>query len=296
MANCVDCSCKKLNLDEHICENLHDMNDSKVLGSSKVLADAELCDYPKLFPKALYSIWCIIKNIIAVICWILSRLDALEKKVNEIIDFLRKLCQALKCVIEYLKKESENKMKEAFGKVGFTITGQGTSPGAGTYSKVTTKPDGSFDIQWNMVYAGTQVGVGHVKGKVNHAYSVNNDGSIKANIISVTVNNIQYSGNGGRYSEAGFKIMDNAGNTIHNQRYNPGSTYNVAINKTVAINKSTNLAPKGGSFNQQVLKTYDDWDFADTQANVIAGYVNNNDTINQFDCDIDCIEIKKIGE
>ena len=78
------------------------MNDSKVKGASQVLADTELCDYPKVFPKALYSIWCVFKNIIAQICWIISELKRIWDEINkiwtaidDINDMLKKLCKII---------------------------------------------------------------------------------------------------------------------------------------------------------------------------------------------------------
>ena len=102
MANCVDCSCEQVKVGYEACNPLHEMNDSKVKGASQVLADTELCDYPKVFPKALYSIWCVFKNIIAQICWIISELKRIWDEINKIWraidginDRLKKLCQII---------------------------------------------------------------------------------------------------------------------------------------------------------------------------------------------------------
>ena len=102
MANCVDCSCEQVKVGYEACNPLHEMNDSKVKGASQVLADTELCDYPKVFPKALYSIWCVFKNIIAQICWIISELKRIWDEINKIWqvidginDMLKKLCQII---------------------------------------------------------------------------------------------------------------------------------------------------------------------------------------------------------
>lgn len=102
MANCVDCSCEQVKVGYDACTPLHEINDSKVKGASQVLADTELCDYPKVFPKALYSIWCVFKNIIAQICWIISELKRIWDEINKIwraIDDIngmqKKLCQII---------------------------------------------------------------------------------------------------------------------------------------------------------------------------------------------------------
>ena len=102
MADCVDCSCEKVKVGYDACAPLQDMNDSKVKGASKVLSDTPLCDYPKVFPKSLYSIWCVFKNVIAQICWIISELkriwDELNKiwrAIDEIKDMQKKLCKII---------------------------------------------------------------------------------------------------------------------------------------------------------------------------------------------------------
>ena len=75
MTNCVNCSCKKVDIKDNPCRELHEMNDSKIKLGSRALADAELCDYKKIFPKIVYSIWCVLKNIISLLCLVLFRLD-----------------------------------------------------------------------------------------------------------------------------------------------------------------------------------------------------------------------------
>ena len=102
MANCVDCSCEQVKVGYEACKPLHEMNDSKVKGASQVLADTQLCDYPKVFPKALYSIWCVFKNIIAQICWIISELKRIWDEINkiwraidDIKDMYSKLCRII---------------------------------------------------------------------------------------------------------------------------------------------------------------------------------------------------------
>ena len=99
MAECVDCSCEKVKVGYDACAPLQDMNDSKVKGASRVLADTPLCDYPKVFHKVLYSIWCMFKNVIAQICWIITELKRIWDEINkiwraidEIKDMYRKLC------------------------------------------------------------------------------------------------------------------------------------------------------------------------------------------------------------
>ena len=107
MANCVDCSCEQVKVGYEACTPLHEMNDSKVKGASRVLADTQLCDYPKVFPKALYSIWCMFKNIIAQICWIISELKRIWDEINkiwraidDIKDMFKKLCEITSTIVK----------------------------------------------------------------------------------------------------------------------------------------------------------------------------------------------------
>lgn len=295
---CVDCSCKRVGLHDDTCKELHEMNDSKVKGSSNVLADAELCDYPKIFPKIIYSIWCMFKNIIAVICWILARLKAIEDKINEMIDLLNKLCQTLKCVVEYLKKDAQAKMEEALGNVTFGMKSQGSAIGS-TYTRVTTSNDGSFTINWNMISLGVgEVGKGTVKGKVIHSYVANTDGTIQANIAGFTIQSVNYVASGipNPSGGASYTIKDNSGNVVWSKSYNPASSFSETPNKTIKYNISKKLSARGGvSGDIRILDTYDNWDTQDTIGLVYAYYENNNEPIVPFDCDIDCKTIEKLS-
>lgn len=297
MSNCVDCSCKKVARDKDTCKNLHEQNDSKTRGASRILADTPLCEYKNVFPKIFYSIWCMFKNIIDIICWILSRLDALEAKVNEIIDYLNKLCQALKCVIEYLKKDAEEKLAEALGNVTFNVSGQGSTAGQ-VYSKVTTQPDGTFDIEWTMAYAGNNIGKGVVNGKVNHVYTPNKeDGSIDGEIPNLTINTITYNGTGTGYSPARFTITDRNGGAIYDKQYNPGVPFVDTLNKEVNLGLKFNIPAKGGTSGDiHLLNTSDQWEIDPTNAKVSASYTNNNEQVKPFDCDIECEMIEKLKE
>lgn len=93
--NCVDCSCKQLKLDSELGKNLHEMNNSKIKGASMVIKDAEVCDYRKIFPRALYSIWCMFKNIIASVSWLLDRVKLLEDRSSRHDKALRQIIESL---------------------------------------------------------------------------------------------------------------------------------------------------------------------------------------------------------
>lgn len=281
---CIDCSCKQVPLNSNTCNALHDMNDEKVLGASKVLADAELCDYTKIFPKILYSLWCMIKNIIATLCWLLTRVSELERKVENI-------CKTLACVVAYVKKKADEEMIKAFKNVSFTMRSVGENSGP-AYTVVTTNNNGSFTVKWNM-FEGSEIGHGTLTGKVNHSYSVNKDGSIEASIMSVTLSSLVYNGSSsGANKRARFVIYDRNGNAVIDKHYNPYNNFSDSLNKTITYNFNYNLAPNGGtSGDVLLLKTLDDWVMNDTTSSIYAKYTNNNSPVDLFNCDgmLDCL-------
>lgn len=288
---CIDCSCKQVPLNSNTCNALHDMNDEKVLGASKVLADAELCDYTKIFPKILYSLWCMVKNIIATLCWLLTRVSELERKVSELERKVLNICKTLACVVAYINKKANEEMMEAFGNVSFTMRSVGEKDGP-AYTVVTTNNNGSFTVKWNM-FEGTEIGHGTLTGKVNHTYSVNPDGSIKASIMSVTLSSLVYNGSSsGSNTSARFVIYDGNGKTIIDRHYNPYRNFSDSLNKTITYNFNYSLAPNGGtSGDVLLLKTFDDWIKNDTTSSIYAKYTNNNSPVDLFNCDgmLDCL-------
>lgn len=288
---CIDCSCKQVPLDGNTCNALHDLNDEKVLGASKVLADAELCDYTKIFPKILYSLWCMIKNIIATLCWLITRVSELERKVSELERKVLNICKTLACVVEYVKKKADEEMIKAFKNVSFTMNSKGENNGP-AYTVVTTNNNGSFTVKWNM-FEGSEIGHGTLTGKVNHTYSVNTDGSIKASIMSVTLSSLVYNGSSsGTNTSARFVIYDRNGKAIIDKNYNPYKNFSDTLNKTITYNFNYSLASNGGtSGDVLLLKTLDDWVMNDTTSSIYAKYTNNNEPVDLFNCDgmLDCL-------
>lgn len=293
MADCVDCSCRKVVFDKDLCNNLQDLNDSKVKGASNVLKDTKLCDYPKVFPKALYSIWCMFKNLIGALCSIIH-------KINELIDKVNAMCKILSCLMEQVKKQSEARMAEAFNKVRFDMFSKDSSnASAGTYTKVETHNDGTFKIKWNEVN-GTEVGVGYVNGKVNYSYTIDEkSGAIISNIIGVTLNSIEYATKGGTGggNSASYTILDKDGNQIYRKDYNPYSSFSENINKTITYPNTTKvLSPNGGTSGEiTLLRTLDTWVANPTQGFISGKFTNNNDKLTPVDCgNLDCTEISKL--
>ena len=283
---CIDCSCQQVDLnDDTVCNELHDMNDEKVLGGSKVLKDTPLCDFDEVFPKVVYGIWCTIKNIIAFLCSLLARVKELENKIAS-------MCQAISCIIAYLNKKTAEELAEAFGNVEFFMASQGTEEvEEGTFTRVTTTPEGGFTITWNMTKQQQQVGSGQITGKVNHSYTVNEDGSIQANIAGVTINQASYTGNGQQLGNtASFTVYDKDGAVAWAKtNYDPGQNFSETINHNIVYDMTYKLNANGGnSGDVLVLQTFDDWEVVDTRANVSVRYVNNNQPVEGFSCSIEC--------
>lgn len=298
---CIDCSCKRVGLHDDTCKELHEMNDSKVKGSSKVLADAELCDYPKIFPKIIYSIWCMFKNIIATICWILARLKDLEDKFNSIIDAYNNMCRAMKCFMEWAKADSEKRQAEALRNVKvFVRHGGSTNGGGATYSKTTFSNDGTLTVQWNMVYASQEYGVGKASLKVNHVYTPNKDGSIDVSVLGFTIKSLDYTGYGfpNVLGDSGkFSIMDNSGKVVYSKTYNPSQSWSETPNTEIKLNYRKKLAPNGGSSgNMKIFSTLDEWSYNPTTANVELRYENGNQPVSDFPCDFDCKIIEGVDK
>lgn len=106
MSNCVDCSCKQIEVGLTACKDLHELNDGAVSGSAKVFQYAQICDYPKLLPKAFYAIWCMFKNLIAQVCWlteqvkqILADILAIKKDIDDLQKAYSNLCEIVSNIV-----------------------------------------------------------------------------------------------------------------------------------------------------------------------------------------------------
>lgn len=86
---CIDCSCEQLQTGWDACANLHDMNDTKLAGAARVIADTSFCDYPKVLPKILYGIWCLLRNTLAQMCWMLTQLEGVYKALEKLLKNLK---------------------------------------------------------------------------------------------------------------------------------------------------------------------------------------------------------------
>lgn len=86
---CIDCSCEQITTGWNACANLHDMNDTKLAGAARVIADTPFCDYPRVLPKILYGIWCLMRNNLAQMCWMLTQLEGVYKALEKLLKNLK---------------------------------------------------------------------------------------------------------------------------------------------------------------------------------------------------------------
>lgn len=284
MSDCTrkDCSCENVGIGD--CNKLQELNDLQIRPKMREILKAEWCNLPEAIRRAFYGVWCVLKNIINQLCYILAKVECLEKKVDNLCSVAKCQDERISGLIEHLKgKMLENVTfgMDANGSVGNDGNGE-------TYTKVSTQPNGSFTLNWNMVLANTEVGRGTITGKVNHMYTLNDDGTIRAHIENVTFDGVSYSGNGGSYSNGKFTITA-GGQTVWTKAYNPGSSWSDSI-PTISVGKDVTLQPQGGNTGQLIMfQTLDEWETTPTRGEVRASYVNNNSPLPKSEgCVIDC--------
>lgn len=286
LGQCGDCNCEKLD----VCKPRNEIVDSmdsklKVIKDyACLLAQTTCVNLPKRVGQFAYFLWCLLRDMYILIKNTIKRVDNLcevskcqEEKINAIIKYL----------ISTLQDNVEFKMHSSG-----TVLDTGSSPD--TYTKIDTTNDGSFTIRWNMVVIDVgEAGKGTIKGKVNHSYTPNDDGTITAHIDSVTIQSAVYTTSGAvaPSTSASFAVRDESNNIIWSRAYNPMVAWSESINKTVKLNKNITLQPNGGTHSPLfILKTYDNWDSADTVGNIHVQYINNNKPVilPRNPCPINC--------
>lgn len=280
---CIDCDCTNVGCGSEACNELYDLNDTKVLNAVEVLRKSLLCDLAKNTAKAFHRMHCVTKNIINNICCLSKRMDCVEHKASN-------MCEVLKCEDARITRMYDFLVGELLKNVDFSMSSQGSSSGD-TYTKVSTTKDGNFTLIWNMTLGnGVVVGNGTLTGRVNHIYTLNRDGSIHARIGGVHFNGINYTGAGvSGSSSANFKIQTASGATIFNKTYDPYKSWSASVNDINIVYES-DLAPNGGtSGNKLMFKTVDTWQTNPTTGNVNAVFTNNNPALPQdTPCNLTC--------
>ena len=281
---CVNCDCTNVGCGSEVCNELHDLNDAKVLNAGEVLTNSLLCDLAKNTAKAFHRMHCVTKNIINNICCLSRRMDCVEHKASN-------MCQVLHCEDARITRMYDFLVGELLKNVDFSMSSQGSASGD-TYTRVSTTKDGNFTLNWNMTLGnGVTVGNGSLSGRVDHIYTLNNDGSIHARIGGVHFNGISYTRTGvSGSSSANFKIQTANGTTIFDRTYDPYQSWSAGVNDIGTVYEA-DLAPAGGtSGNKLMFKTVDTWLTNPTTGNVNAVFTNNNpalpqDTPCNFTCD-----------
>lgn len=209
--------------------------------------------------KYAFFVWCTLRDFMNVLMAHDRRLDCLENRIDELIEYLK---------------------KEALGKVNFEMKSKGTVSGP-VSTTVTTQKDGSFKIVWTNAEAGHFVGSGTVTGKINHTYELNDDGSIDVDIKTVTIDKVVYSATAtGSTGPARFVIKDKNDNVVFDKTYSAYQDWTETLNKTIAYNFSKVIEPGGESTGDFLsLKTEDTWQTNPTYGEVYINYTNNNDSV-----------------
>lgn len=281
---CINCDCTNVGCGSEVCNELHDLNDAKVLNAVEVLRNSLLCDLAKNTAKAFHRMHCVTKNIINNICCLNRRMDCVEHKASN-------MCQVLHCEDARITRMYDFLVGELLKNVDFSMSSQGSASGD-TFTRVSTTKDGNFTLNWNMTLGnGVTVGNGSLSGRVDHIYTLNNDGSIHARIGGVHFNGINYTRTGvSGSSSANFKIQTASGTTIFDRTYDPYQSWSAGVNDIGTVYEADLPANGGTSGNKLMFKTVDTWLTNPTTGNVQAIFTNNNpalpqDTPCNFTCD-----------
>lgn len=297
MANCVDCSCKQVQIDRDVCKNLHELNDSRIKGGTQALKDAELCDYPKIFPKFLYGVWCVNKNMIALMCYVMNLVNSMVDKINELVDKVNELCKALQCVAELAKAKAEAELIDKYKNVVVRVQGRGSNDGFGTSTRVDSSGDG-YTVTWTM-NDGAPCGTGTIKGKYLTSYEgVDKDGNIKANLIGFTIDSVSYRTTGKPVLEtrpATIEMFAPNGSKIFSKEYSCYTNWDITPNvRRVSINQSYVLRPHQNTPEVLFFKTKDTWVLSSTEGEFHGHIENRNDKITVPGCDIHCTPLEHL--
>lgn len=285
--NCLNknCECEKVEPRPENCNKLLELNDLKIRPAMRKISTSEWCNLQEAVRQAFYGVWCVIKNIVGFLCYILRKLECLEAKVD-------KLCEVAQCQNETLKAivgKSKEKMLE---NITFTMRSKGSSVeihGATTYTDIQTFKDGSFIIKWNMVWQGSERGKGTINGRIVQINTLNDDGSINSHISKIVFSGIEYDGYGDTFPEqASFSIKLHNGTTHFTKTYDVGSDWSDSI-ADIDIEKDFKFLPKQ-AIKIDLFTTADEWTDANTYGSIEASYLNNNEPVTKTPdlCEVKC--------
>lgn len=255
---CSNCHCKETDVcqsNEELSSSIHDKL-SLLKDYVCVLGAATCQSIVRAVTKYAFFVWCFLRDLTNIVMMHDKRLDCLEERINKLTKFI---------------------LDSTLNNVAFDLIAKGSQDGP-VATNVTTNKDGTFEITWEMHDTVDFVGSGKVAGKVEHDFSVDEDGSINVNIKSIYIDNVTYTATKNNGSgNARFVVKDKDGNAVFDKSYNPYQSWSEQTQKTVTYNHIKNLAPSGASTGDYlVLKTEDTWIGSPTYGEVYINYVNNN--------------------
>lgn len=284
--NCLgkNCECEKVEPRPENCAKLLELNDLKIRPAMRKISSSDWCNLPEAIRQAFYGVWCVIKNIVGFLCYIIRKLECLEQKVDA-------MCAVAKCQNDAIMAVVEKAKDAMLKNITFTMHSKGSSAeasGATTYTDIKTSNDGSFELKWNMVWGGQEQGIGTVKGKVIQINTLNDDSSINSHISKIQFSGIEYDGYGGTFNnQATFSIKTASGATHFTKSYDVGSDWSESI-EDMTIEKDFVFRP-GQTTKLDLFTSADEWVKANTYGSVEASYVNENEPKPQpTPCEIKC--------
>lgn len=283
LGQCGDCTCTKVDMClDTTKRNEHLDNKLKVLKDySCLLATTTCVKLPQRIGQYSYFLWCYLRDLSITT-------SNLEKRVDN-------LCSVVKCQDDKINTIIKHLIGDLTDVVDFGMfSGDSDEDGRGYDTQITTDKTGNFTIKWSMNdYDSTRVGNGTIIGKVDHRYSLNDQGKMVVNIKSFTLNKATYTVTSHKTPNhsASFKVKDAKGTVIWARDYDPQLAWSETINKTVAVNKTFTLEPNGGTTgNVLILTTLDTWVTNPSTGYVGIKYTNkhNGVVIPNKDCNIKC--------
>ena len=284
--NCLNkhCDCEHVEPSKDNCLKLLELNDLKIRPAMRKISTSEWCNLQEAVRQAFYGVWCVLKNIVGFLCYIIRKLECLENKVDE-------LCAVAQCQNNSIMALVGKIQEDALKNITFSMRSRGSSAADGggtTYTDIQTSNDGSFTLKWNMIDGAKEVGVGTLTGKIIQINTLNEDSSINSHISKIQFGKISYEGYGGSYSTpASFTIKKSSGATHFSKSYDVGSDWSELV-PDMTIEKDYVFLPKQ-SAKLDLFTTVDEWIRASTNGSVEATYVNENEPRPQIKpCEIKC--------
>ncbi|WP_349549676.1 KxYKxGKxW signal peptide domain-containing protein [Leuconostoc pseudomesenteroides] len=137
---------------------------------------------------------------------------------------------------------------------------------------------GEFTLSHDMNNNGTIIGRGYLKGKILYEVKSNGDGSETVKVTGIELYSYTYNkitDNTNPNKNINFHVYDFNGNEIYAKYHDGGGSFDDAINKTFALDKTFILLPNQSSDLFEFLKIDDNWD-VNTHGQVSVQFKNTN--------------------